>query len=297
MDALVLGGSGLVGERIVLALQKAGFTVSYTYFGNALEIPGARGFRFDVSDSGALGDFLEKRKPEFVVNTVALPAVDKCEGDKELAFAVNAEPQRVLAGFSTRSGAGIVFISTSNVFGPCGRPLTEEDTPDPINTYGRTKLRGEEYTLRAKRHIILRTDQIYGWTREGQKKTFVEKCLEKMVKGEEVEVCSDWYNCPTYVDDIAAALVKLIAGGHWGVFHGVGPTYLNRYEWALRIADVFGQERSLVKPINSSALNLPAKRSNCALSNGKITRVSGVRFLTLDEGLERMKASRSIRRP
>ncbi|MFH0884930.1 MAG: SDR family oxidoreductase [Candidatus Micrarchaeota archaeon] len=289
MHAVVLGGSGLAGESIALVLMESGFKVSYTYFSNALEIPGAKGFRLDVSDAGALDDFLEARKPGFVVNTVALPSVDKCDVDEELAFKVNAEPQRVLAGYSMRSGAAIAFMSTSNVFGPSGRPLVEDDIPGPISAYGRTKLRGEEYTLLSKKHIILRADQIYGWTRHGQKHTFVEKTLEKLNGGSEVEVCRDWYNCPTYAGDIAAALARLVTKGRWGVYHSVGSTYLNRYEWALTIANVFGFDGSLVKPIDSSSLNLPAKRSNCALSNKKITMESGVRFLSVDEGMKKMK--------
>ncbi len=297
MDALVLGGSGLVGERIVMALQRAGFRMAYTYLGNALDIQGAEGIRMDISDSEALTSLLETKKTRFVINTVALPSVDKCDDDEELAFKVNAEPQKLLADFSNRTGAGIAFISTSNVFGPSDRSFSEDDRPGPINTYGRTKLRGEEYTLRAKRHIILRTDQVYAWTREGQKKTFVEKTLGKLENGETVEVCRDWFNCPTYADDLAVALVKLFAGSHWGVFHAVGPTYINRYEWAVRIADAFTLDRSLVRTIDSSVLGLPARRSNCSLSNKKIERVSGVRFLSVDEGLERMMTTRSSRHP
>ncbi len=296
MDALVLGGSGLVGERIVSELVRAGYSTSFTFFEHEAAIAGAEGHRLDVSDSSGLASHLKRLEPDLVVNTVALPSVDQCDKDPELAYRVNSLPQKIIAQ-NVKSGAAVAYMSTSNVFGISDKPLTEEDSPHPISTYGRMKLLGEQYALLSERHIILRSDQIYGWTKAGRKKTFVEKTMERLRAGETIEVCADWYNCPTFADDIARALVKLHTGKKYGTYHAVGPTYLNRFEWALRIAERFGYEKKLVRAIDSSSLNLPAKRSNCALGNMKIEKATGVAFLSVDEGLERMKATRNIPRP
>jgi dTDP-4-dehydrorhamnose reductase len=294
--ALVLGGSGLIGGTIVAKLMAAGYSTSFTYFGNEIRIPGAQDYHLDITDGNELKSIIKDIRPDLIVNAAALPSVDQCDKDPEMGFKVNAEPQKTVAE-NAGPGTTIAFISTSNVFGYSEKQLIETDKPSPISTYGRTKLLGEKYTMAHQRHLILRSDQIYGWTGKTQKKTFVERTLERLEKGERVEVCADWYNCPTFADDIAIALEKLAGMDQHGVFHAVGPTYINRFDWAVKIAEKFGHDESLVKAIDSSTLDLPAKRSNCALSNEKIIRTIGVRFLSVDEGLEMMKRTRSSRHP
>ena len=284
----------MVGGKIAAALSGAGHRVSITYLNNKKEVQD--GYPLDVSDGKELERLVRKLEPDLIVNAAALPSVDQCDKDEKRAFAVNSEPQRVIAEHA-KPKTCIAYISTSNVFGSGNKPWAEGDTPAPPSVYGRTKLQGEKYTMMHKRHLILRSDQIYGWTAKDQKKTFVERCLEKMERNEPVEVCSDWYNCPTYADDIAIAIEKLFRDGESGIFHAVGPTYLNRVGWAGKIALAFGHDPKLVKAIDSSILNLPAKRSNCALDNGKIVRTTGHRFLSVDEGLAIMKAARNIRHP
>lgn len=292
---MVLGGSGLVGERILSALQSSGYSLSFTYHGHAAKNPHAEGYHLDASDASALSGLLASLKPELVVNAVALPSVDQCDKDPETAFAVNSNPQQIIAAEARRTGLKSVFISTSNVFGPSTNPHTEADKTGPISTYGRTKLQAEQYTLSAPNSIILRTDQIYGWTKSYQKRTFVERTIQKLEGGQKVEVCADWWNCPTYADDIASALVLLLSGEHSGIFHTVGPTFLNRYDWALKIADIFGCDRSLVRSIDSSVLKLPALRPNCALSNAKIIKTVQASFLSVEQGLMLMKKERGVR--
>jgi dTDP-4-dehydrorhamnose reductase len=294
--ALVLGGSGLLGGRIVARLIEAGFSTSFTYHSNGISIPGAQDYRLDISDQNGLGSLIKDTSPDLIVNAAALPSVDQCDKDSAMAFRVNAEPQKIVAE-NARLGATIAYISTSNIFGYSEKPFTEMDIPAPISTYGRTKLAGERYTMAHKRHLILRSDQIYGWTGIGQKKSFVERTLEKLEKGERVEVCADWYNCPTFADDIAISLEKLVKLDLHGSFHAVGPTYINRYDWALKIARRFDRDENLVKAIDSSVLNLSAKRPNCPLSNGKIVEATGFAFLSVDDGLARMKETRNIQRP
>ncbi len=284
----------MVGGKIAAALSEAGHRVFVTYLNNKEEMQD--GYQLDVSDGKELEGLIKKLEPDLIVNAAALPSVDQCDKDEKRAFAVNSEPQRVIAEHA-KPKTCIAYISTSNIFGSGKKPWVEGDTPAPPSVYGRTKLLGEKYTMAHKRHLILRSDQIYGWTAKGQKKTFVERCLEKLERNESVEVCSDWYNCPTYADDVAIAMERLFMDGESGTFHAVGPSYLNRVEWAGKIARAFGHDPDLVKAIDSSILNLPAKRSNCALDNGKIIRATGHRFLSVDDGLETMKMVRNTLHP
>jgi len=289
MKVLVLGGSGMLGSRYVEAYVAKGDEVAYTHYKNPYVIKGARMVALDAADYGAVAGLVEKERPELVINTIAHPSVDFCDKDRVAAYRINAASCEAAAAGARKVGARLVYISTAFVFGNREELLTEEDAPDPISTYGFLKLLGEEAAKIAPEHLILRTDQIYGWTRPGQKKTFVVSTLEKLGRGEKVEVCEDWFNNPTYVEDLVAASLALIEKRKAGIYHAVGSTFLNRVEWARKIAQAFGKDESLVAAINSAKLGLPAKRPKCRLSNAKIQKDSGVRMRDMDSALADMK--------
>ena len=162
----------------------------------------------------------------------------------------------------------------------------------PINYYGKTKWEAEQIVSMLPNHLILRTDQIYGWARPQQKKSFVERIVEKLGRGEIAEVCKDWYNNPTYTYDLIKVIDALLQRKKIGVYHTVGNGFLNRYEWALEIAKVFEQDATRIVPILSSTLGLPARRPNCRLSNAKVQKETGITLRTVAEGLESMKKER-----
>ena len=140
-------------------------------------------------------------------------------------------------------------------------------------------------------HIIVRTDQVYGWT-VGSKKSFVEMVLRRALLDQKIEVCEDWYNSPTYVDDLSESLIKLSTEDRTGCFHITGDSYLNRVEWAKLIMQIFDKDESLIVPIQSSKLKLPAERPNVKVSNKKAIHELGVRLRGVKDGIESMKQRR-----
>ncbi|MDD5317373.1 MAG: SDR family oxidoreductase [Candidatus ainarchaeum sp.] len=293
MKVLVLGGSGMLGSRFVESRLAAGDSVVYTYNKNSIALKGAKGVPLNAEDYDSIIRLVEAEKPGLVIDTIAHPSVDFCDKDPISAYKINSASCEAAAIAARKIGAKLVYISTAFVFGIREGLLTEEDTPNPICAYGYLKLLGEEAAKIAPDHVILRTDQVFGWTRPGQKKTFVVTNLEKMERGEEAEVCEDWFNCPTYVEDLVPAANALAGSGKTGIYHAVGSSFLNRVEWCKMIAREFGEDESLVTPINSAKLNLPAKRSKCNLSNQKIIRDSGVKMRTVGEALKDMKKTRN----
>ena len=275
----------MIGSRVVESYVGSGTEVVYTHFNNPVEIKGARKAAVDAADYSAISRLVEAEKPEIVIDTIAHPSVDFCDKDRLAAYRINAASCEAAAVASRKVGARLAFISTAFVFGMRDSILTEADTPDPICTYGWLKLLGEEAAKIAPEHLILRTDQVYGWGRPGQKKSFVQNAIEKMEKGEKVEVCEDWFNNPTYAANIVDAAVKLLGKKKTGIYHATGSSFLNRVDWAKMIARKTGLDESLVVAINSSKLNLPAKRSKCHLSNQKIALDSGVKMLGVEDGL------------
>jgi dTDP-4-dehydrorhamnose reductase len=230
-----------------------------------------------------------------VFHTAANTNVDWHEREKEAAYRINVAAAREISEETRSIGATLVYFSSAFVFPGGEKAFTEDDLPAPINHYGLMKKLGEDEARRNPKHVILRPDQIYGWPERGQKRPFVSSVLAKLERGEKAEVCADWYNCPTYVEDLASASLALVEGKRCGTYNAVGSTFLNRYEWALKIAAAFGMDASLVVPIDSSRLNLPARRPNARLSNELLVRASGVEMKTVEQGLEAMRAGVSHR--
>jgi len=291
MKFLILGGSGLLGHRLASSVVNE-YEVAFSYFNNPLPLSGAEGFRLDLKDLDAVSDCIEKSAPDVVMHAVAPPSVDWHEKERAAAYQTNVLGTRTIAEKTKELGVKLVYVSTSFVFPDIEKIFKEDDIPAPISFYGATKLGAELAAMLNPDHVIVRTDQIYGWALQGQKKSFIVTVLEKIGRGDKAEVCKDWYNCPTYVGDLSGAMIKLAVMKKRGIYHAVGSSFINRYDWAVMIAKAFGKDPSLVVGIDSSTLNLPAKRSNVHLDNSKLLRECGIKMKTAEEGIEAMKEER-----
>ena len=288
MRYFIIGGSGLLGTELVKNLARNN-EVSFTYNSNPIRVEDCDSYRVDLRKSDAVVEILERLRPEVVIHAAAPPNVDWHEREREEAYHINVLTTRAIAEKCRLLGALMVYTSTAFVFPDTNQVFKEEDIPAPINFYGVTKLGGELAVSANLDHIIVRTDQIYGWTLPEQKKSFVLNVLETLSRNERVEVCQDWYNSPTYVKDLSNMITELVKSDRRGIYHVVGNTFLNRVEWAKYIATAFGKDPSLVVGIESKTLNLPARRPNARISNEKIQKELGVKLKTIMEGLDNMK--------
>ncbi|MDO8554729.1 MAG: SDR family oxidoreductase [Candidatus Micrarchaeota archaeon] len=292
MRYLITGGSGLLGADLVEELLQRKEEVHYTYLNNEMKINGAHPYKLDILETKKLAELIKQIKPNVVIHTATIPSVDVCEKDKELAYKINTLATKKIAEVTKAIGAKLVYISTTFVFPNSTTKFSEEDIPAPINYYGVTKLGGELATAINPNHLIIRTDQIYGWIKSGQKKTYVVTVLEKIENDEKVEIFMNWYNSPTYVKDLSATIIGLLAKEKKGIYHVVGSTYLNRLEWGRKIAEIFGIDPNLVVGIDSSKKDIPATRTNCKIANDKAQKESGVTLKTIEDGLLEMKKIR-----
>lgn len=290
MKILVLGGSSLLGSRFVKMLSEAGNDVQYTFNKLPLKVESLEGIKLDATNRQETIELIQKIKPEIVIDTVAVRGTDVCETNKNLADRVNVNATQNIMDACKSTNSYVVYMSTAFVFDGKKDNFTEDDQPNPINYYGKTKLDGEIITLNSGLpHLIIRTDQLYGWTLEGQPENTVTKTIKKLEKNETVEEISDWYNNPTLVDNASEVIVNLVKKEKAGIYHVVGSDFLNRVEWALKIAKIFGLDETLIKSKDSSKLNLPAKRPNANLFNIKAQNDSGVKLLNVEDGLKFMR--------
>ncbi len=288
MKALVFGGSSVIGSRLTKALG-----ASYTYFNNKINVSGDS-FKTDIRDRTATINLIKKLNPDLVVHAAAAPNMDVCETDKKLAYDIHINGTKNIIEGCKIVDAKLVFLSTSAVFDGKKDIYKEEDETCAISYYGITKADAEKLVANAGLNfLITRMDHPYGWVYfDGQKKNTAVRVLENLDKGLVVEEITDWYNNPTFIDNLTDVIKKLIEKNSNGIFHVAGPDFLNRYEFASKIAEIFGKDKNLIKKKTSGKLNLPAKRTNCNLDSKKAEKKSRLELLGIEDGLKEMKKQR-----
>jgi dTDP-4-dehydrorhamnose reductase len=216
----------------------------------------------DVTDAAAVSAVLQSVRPDVVINATAYNKVDAAESEVEAAFAVNAGAVLNLALAARRGGALLVHVSTDYVFdGAQARPYVEDDTPRPLNAYGRSKRAGE-MMLQAvgAPSLLVRTSGVFGPGGSRAKGgSFVDRILERARTGASLRVVDDQRFAPTYAPDLATAIVALIAAGATGVVHVANEGACSWYELAVAALEI-AEIRATVDRISSAELAAPARR-------------------------------------
>jgi len=289
----VIGGSGVIGSKLVKYFANKKLDVKYTYLKN--KIPDFQGgYKLDITDRKSTLSLLDKIDPDVVIHTAALTNVDLCETNKTLATKINVEGTRNVIDGCKIKNRKLVYVSTSAVFDGKKKQYFENQPTSPLNHYGYTKLVGEKLVANSDlSYLILRTDQPYGWNEKWQHTNSVLRVINAIQSGEILKEITDWYNTPTYDYDFAKATFELLRKKLTGTFHVVGPEFVNRFGWALKIPEVFNLDKNMIKPIKAESLSLPAKRVNVKLSNQKLVQDLGFQMCGIKEGLIKMQEEKN----
>ena len=223
----------------------------------------------DITDSASVTRALDQARPESVIHAAAFTAVDECEARAELAFRVNADGTRNLALACKRLRIPMLYISTDYVFdGKKPEPYVEDDEPNPLNVYGRSKLQGEINVMEvAERFSIVRVCWLFG----PLGRNFVRSILEQGRSGRPLRVVSDQIGAPTYTVDLASKLEEMVIGASSGIYHVTNQGYCSWFEFAKEILRQADLERVPLSPIPASALERPARRpKNSRLANVRL---------------------------
>lgn len=226
---LLLGRGGQVGWELQRSLAVLGELVAVD-FDAAANPDGLCG---DFTDLQGLARTVRQVAPTIIVNAAAHTAVDKAEGEPELARTINALAPGVLAEEAQKLGAWLVHYSTDYVFDGSGqRPWKESDATGPLSVYGRTKLEGEQAVARCAKHLVLRTSWVYA-ARGGN---FAKTMLRLAAERTQLSVIDDQFGAPTSAEllaDVTAHMLRTAQAepGVAGLYHCVaaGETTWNRY--------------------------------------------------------------------
>lgn len=286
MRYLIIGGTGVIGNKIVQHLLLKKEDVMFTFLNNRQIFENS--YLLDIQDSVKTKNLIKKIKPDIVIHCAAISNIDLCETNKELAESINVLGTKNIVEGCLEVNAKIIYVSTSFVFDG-KRKYTENDSTTPSTFYGQTKLKGEQIIQESNLpYLILRTDQPYCWIEKWQHTNSVIRVINSLKNNKKFFEIEDWFNVPTYVPDFVNATMKLIESRKEGIFHVSGTDFVNRYEWAKITSKIFQLNSNLIESVNSSVLNLPTKRVDGNLNNDKLFQEIGMRMMGIEEGLKEM---------
>lgn len=224
-------------------------------------------------------------KPAYCINCAAYTAVDKAEIERDLAFQINGEAAGVLAAICLEHETRLVHISTDYVFDGNGNtPYSETDTTHPVNTYGASKLMGEEEILKFNPNaIIIRTSWVYS----AFGNNFVKTMLRLMKEKQEIKVVNDQWGSPTFAADLAMAILNIISQQEWkpGIYHFSNEGIINWYQFATAIKEIIGAPVT-INPVPTSEYPTPAKRpAYSVLNKSRIQQAFGITLNPWKESL------------
>ena len=257
---LITGGSGFVGGHICKqALDK--WDIQATYRTRSFSIPGVHAVKLDLADERQVERAVEKCMPHTVIHTAAWSDLERCEGDPQKAFHINATATEILAELSRRFEFRLIFISSDMVFDGRKGSYTETDSVNPLNVYGHTKLAAERFIqTAAENFVIARSALVYGPPVTGVN-SFSETLKKRVGKQRKpMPLFTDEFRSPVLVQSLAACLLELAENNFNGIIHLGGASGCDRYSFARRMADLNGWPHSLLKPVSMKDISFSASR-------------------------------------
>jgi dTDP-4-dehydrorhamnose reductase len=275
MRVLLTGARGQLGRELEAVFSPAGD-----------EVASADQATFDLADRDAVLQAVGAVAPDAIVHAGAWTDVDGCEREPDRAYAVNALGTRNVAEAARACGARVCYVSTDYVFdGRADRPYHEWDATNPLSVYGRSKLAGE--SVLGPADTVVRTSWVCG--RHGR--NFVRTILSRAVEGEALTVVDDQHGCPTFADDLAGMIRRLVVARRPGTFHVTNQGATTWYRFARDVVAAAGLDPGLVQPTTTAEMQppRPAPRPAFSVLDNAALRLSGVPLLPeYHEPLERL---------
>lgn len=273
---LVTGANGQLGKCIQdLAEEQSGLSFVFT---DHKEL--------DITSQESAEVLFKDNKFDYCINCAAYTAVDKAEEEAEQAYLINAEGVKHLAMACKENDVILIHVSTDFVFdGRKDTPYTEEDIPNPINVYGKSKLKGEEYVQEIlNKYFIIRTSWVYSEYGHNFVKTMLRLGREK----DDLNVVCDQFGSPTYAGDLAKVILNIISNNRnvYGLYNYSNEGVISWYDFAKSIFETCNMKLNL-KPIKTEEYPAPAARPKFSVLNkDKIKNSFTVEVPVWDDSLE-----------
>jgi len=292
LNIFITAGSGLLGKAL-LETCPAEFKLSATYFPNKPDrFPeNINFFELNITNRDSVLKSIKAIKPDIIIHTAAIGNVDFCEKNKEISWATNVDGTKNIIDAANKCNSKIIYLSSNAVFNGKRPPYKEEDEINPLSYYGETKVICERLIKNSGlKSVIIRAILMYGWHNSLERQNMVTWILDSVSKGVPLKIVNDIYSNPLLSLNCADAIWAIIKKEKTGIFHVGGSDCLSRYEFALKIAEIFNLDKTMLTPVpNSYFTGIASRPSNTCLCTDKMERELDVKPIGIEEGLKILK--------
>ena len=256
MKILVIGSEGQLGSELK-KISKNHYNVSW--FFSSIKV-------LDLSDLNSINNYLSNINPSVIVNCAAYTSVDKAETESKLANTINYKAVDIISKWTNENNKKLIHVSTDYVFDGLSKlPLSENSITNPVNEYGRSKLKGEQACFKNDPNsIVIRTSWLYS----SFGKNFVKTMIDLMKKNNSVKVVNDQIGSPTYAYDLAKVIIEIIMNSKnkSGLFHYSNEGEISWFEFARSIRELYKLDCEIIG-VSSKEFKTLAKRPRYSLLN------------------------------
>ncbi len=287
---LITGSNGLLGQKLVYLLANHSDIILIATARGKNRLPFTEGYDYqemDITNPEQVSEVIEKVKPNAIIHTAAMTNVDQCEFEKDLCWAMNVKAVEYLTEACEKQDIYFCHLSTDFVFDGAAGPYSEEAQPSPVSYYGWTKYAAEEVVKRSKcRWSIARTVLVYGIVSDMSRSNIILWVKKSLEEGKNIKVVTDQFRTPTLAEDLAKGCWLMTEKEAEGIFHISGKDFLTPYEMAIKTADFFHLDKSLISEADSSNFSQPAKRPpRTGFILDKAISVLGYNPVSFEEGI------------
>ncbi|MFC1786156.1 SDR family oxidoreductase [Candidatus Neomarinimicrobiota bacterium] len=282
---LITGASGQLGNSVLKQLNGKFELLATDIHTNKLNIPFTI---LDITDFKQIQNTLSNFNPDVIINLAAYTDVDGCEFNPDKAYRLNSKSIDML---SDNFDGKFIQISSDYVFDGYNGPYNEGSITNPQSIYGKTKLEAEKVLQNYKNNwCILRTNVLFDYYNNTEA-SFIKWIIDSLKSNKPVNVVYDQWNNPTWAQNLAEIIELVINKNVTGLYNYGGADYLNRFEFAKIISDIFNLDKTLILPISTESLNQAAKRPlRGGLNNEKIEQEFDIQCVDLKTSLTMIKS-------
>lgn len=279
----------MLGHRLMRMARKE-HDVWGTYHTQNVNIEGCTMVSLDVTNEGQVRDRLCAIGPDIVIHTAALTDVDECERVPNKAETINGGGTRLVAAISEELGARFIYISTDYVFDGARGAYREEDRPNPVNHYGKSKLLGETLALQnCPRALIVRTT-MYG-LKVPPKVGMMETLVAALRSGKPLARFANQFFNPLYTAQLSQIVLRLVDLGLSGLFHVGATDNVSRLQFAERVAALMGPGRCEIRSVPFQQIgNLAPRPRDTSLDCRKLQATLTTELPGIQDGLGQLQS-------
>ncbi len=260
---LVTGSNGLLGQKLTVLLDNDPEIDVVATARGTLNYPLSSGSfdKLDVTQREAVDHVITTHKPDVVIHTAAMTQVDQCETEQERCWLNNVTAVEHVVKACEKTTSHLIHISTDFIFDGTYGPLDETAKPNPLSYYGKSKLAGEEIVQKGSVNwSILRTVLVYGITQDMSRSNIVLWVKKSLEEGKTIHVVNDQWRTPTLAEDLAMGCLLTARKKAKGIYHVSGDEIMTPHDIAIRTAEFFQLDKSLIKVTDSTHFRQPAPR-------------------------------------